>query len=101
MNEQDLISTKTICLHYNIEISFIDALNNMGLIQIEIIEHNQFIHHDQIGDLEKIIRLHNELNVNLEGIDVVFNLLEKERALKKELMGFKNRLRLYENDDSN
>ena len=70
----------------------------MGLIKIEIIEQNQFIHQDQISDLEKIIRLHNELNVNLEGIDVVFNLLEKERELRNELIVLKNRLRLYEND---
>jgi len=98
MIEKPLISTQTICSHYNVEISFVDALNQMGLIQIEIIEQNQFIHQDQIGDLEKIIRLHNELNVNLEGIDVVFNLLEKERELRNELNALKNRLRLYEND---
>ena len=98
MNEIHLISTQTLCSHYNIEISFVDALNKMGLIQIEIIEQDQFIHQDQISDLEKIIRLHNELNVNLEGIDVVFNLLEKERDLRNELNALKNRLKLYEND---
>lgn len=98
MNGKQLISTQTLCSHYNIEISFVDALNNMGLIQIEIIEQSQFIHQDQISDLEKIIRLHNELNVNLEGIDVVLNLLEKERELRNELNALKNRLRLYENE---
>ncbi len=98
MNKKPLIPTQTLCSRYNIEISFVDALNKMGLIQIEIIEHNQFIHQDQISDLEKIIRLHNELNVNLEGIDVVFNLLEKERELRNELNALKNRLKLYEND---
>ncbi len=96
MSEHYLISTKTICLHYNIEFSFIDALGKMGLIHIEIVEENQFIHQDHIGDLEKMIRLHNELNVNLEGIDVVLNLLEKERKLRDELNVLKNRLRLYE-----
>lgn len=98
MKEQYLISTQTLCSHYDIEISFIDALNKMGLIQIKIVEQDQFIHQDQISDIEKIIRLHNELNVNLEGIDVVFNLLEKERELRNELNILKNRLRLYEND---
>ncbi len=98
MNEKNLISLQTLCTHYSIEISFVDALNKMGLIQIEIIEQNQFIHQDQISVLEKIIRLHNELNVNLEGIDVVLNLLEKERALRDELNSLKNKLRLYEND---
>jgi ABC-type Fe3+-citrate transport system substrate-binding protein len=97
MNEKHLIPTATLCLHYNIEISFVDALNELGLIRIEIIEQNQFIHEDQISDLEKIVRLHNELNVNLEGIDVVFNLLEKEKELRNELNTLKNRLRLYEN----
>ena len=98
MNEQHLIQAQTICTLYDIEISFVDALNRMGLIKIVIVEHDQFIHQDQIGDLEKIIRLHKELNVNLEGIDVVFNLLAKERELRNELTVLKNRIRLYETD---
>ena len=98
MNKKPLISTLTLCSQYNIEISFVDTLHKMGLIEIQIVEQQQFIHQDQISDLERIIRLHNELNVNLEGIDVVFNLLEKERDLRNELNTLKNRLRLYEND---
>ena len=97
MNEKQLILATTLCSHYNIEISFVSALNELGLIQIEIIEQTLFIHQDQIGDLEKIVRLHNELNVNIEGIDVVLNLLEKEKELRSELNALKNRLRLYEN----
>ena len=98
MKENHLIPTHTLCSHYDIEISFVDSLNQMGLIHIEIIEESQYIHQDQISNLEKIIRLHNELNVNLEGIDVVFNLLEKERELRGELTALKSRLRLYENE---
>jgi hypothetical protein len=98
MNNQYLIPAQTICSHYDIEISFVDELNRMGLITIEIIEQNHFIHQDQITDLEKIIRLYNELNLNLEGIDVVFNLLKKERELKAEINALRNRLRLYEAD---
>lgn len=98
MKAQQLIPAKTICSHYSIEVSFVDALNKMGLIKIEIIEQDLFIHQNQIRDLEKIIRLHNELNVNLEGIDIVLNLLKKERKLRKELTTLKNRLRLYENE---
>ena len=98
MMEQHLIPTKTLCVHYDIEISFVDTLNKMGLIQIEIIEHTQYIHQDQIGDFEKIIRLHKDLNVNLEGIDVVLNLLDKERELRDELNALKNRLKLYESE---
>jgi len=97
MNKKDLIPTHILCLHYNIEFSFVHELSEMGLIQIESIEQGQYIHQDQINDLEKIIRLHHELNVNLEGIDVVFNLLQKERELRNELNSLRNKLRLYEN----
>jgi hypothetical protein len=96
--EKNLIAITTLCSHYEIEFSFIDALHKTGLIQIEIVKQDQFIHQDQIGDLEKMIRLHHELNVNIEGIDVVFNLLEKEKELREELKALKNRLKLYEND---
>lgn len=96
--EKNLIAITTLCTHYEIEISFIDALHKTGLIQFVIIKQDRFIHQDQISDLEKMIRLHHELNVNIEGIDIVFNLLEKENELRKELNALKNKLRLYEND---
>ncbi|WP_027418222.1 chaperone modulator CbpM [Crocinitomix catalasitica] len=97
MSEQELIPTKTLCLHYNIDISFVDDLNKIGRIQIQLIEEQQYIHQDQVGELEKMIRIHKELNVNIEGIDVIYNLLEKEQALRDEVNSLKNRLRLYEN----
>ncbi|MDF3078771.1 MAG: MerR family transcriptional regulator [Sphingobacteriaceae bacterium] len=96
MNTKQLIPAQILCSHYNIEVSFFDSLYKMGLIQIEVVGQDQFVHQDRINDLEKIIRLHNELHVNLEGIDVIFNLLEKERELREELIALQNRLRLYE-----
>ncbi|WP_111708672.1 chaperone modulator CbpM [Lutibacter citreus] len=94
---QDLILIEKLCIQYKIELSFFDALDKIGLIKIEIYEHNKFIQQDKIRDLEKIIRIHNELNVNIEGIDVVFNLLKNEKALREEIKTLKNRLGLYEN----
>ena len=96
MITEELVQIDKLCLLYKIELSFFDALDNIGLIEIEILEQNRFIHQDRISDLEKMIRLHHELNVNLEGIDVVFNLIEKEVNLRKEINSLKNRLRLYE-----
>ena len=98
MATQDLILIEKLCLHYKVELSFFDAIENIGLIKIETVEQNKFIHQDKMGYLEKIIRLHYELNVNIEGIDIVLNLLKKEIELREELNSLKNRLRLYEND---
>ncbi len=98
MAEQELIRIETLCLHYEIEASFFNALDNIGLIKIETIGQQIFIHQDKISNLEKMIRIHQELNVNIEGIDVVFNLLQKVDKLQSELISVSNRLKLYENE---
>jgi len=98
MATQHLILIEKLCIHYKIEFSFFDALDNIGLIEIETVDQSKFINQDKIGDLEKMIRLHHELNINMEGIDIVFNLLKNEMKLKDEINKLKNKLRVYEDD---
>jgi hypothetical protein len=98
MATQKLILIDTLCTHYQLEVSFFDALDTMGLIEIQTFEQTKYIPQNKISDLEKMIRIHNELNVNIEGIDVVFNLLQKMDTLQNELNTIKNRLNLYESD---
>ncbi|MBT8316554.1 MAG: MerR family transcriptional regulator [Lutibacter sp.] len=92
MSTKKIIHISTLCKHYNIEISFIHSLNDFGLIEIISEEESQYIHEDKITDVEKMIRIHQELNVNIEGIDVVFNLLNKIEELQNELIVIKNKL---------
>lgn len=96
MSTENFIPLETLCSHYNVKLSFFYNLNEIGLIEIQIVEQIQYIHQDSIYEIEKMIRMHQELDVNLEGIDVVFNLLQKIDSLKKELSAVRNRLRLYE-----
>ena len=96
MAVQNLVKIETLCAHYELDISFFDALDNIGLISIETKETIKFIEKDKIGEVEKMIRFHQDLNLNLEGIDVVFNLLQKVDELEQELQSVKNRLRLFE-----
>ncbi|MEB2775597.1 chaperone modulator CbpM [Algoriphagus sp. D3-2-R+10] len=99
MAQQELILIETLCTHYEIEVSFVDSLSNLGLIEIMTVEQTRFIPQDKISDLEKMIRIHQDLEVNPEGIDVIFNLLRKVDDLKSELAATKNRLNRYESDN--
>jgi hypothetical protein len=96
MSLENVIPLQQLCTYYKVEMSFFTKLNEFGLIEIITIEKCLFIEKEKTSDLEKIIRLHNELDINLEGIDTIFNLLEKVRNLQSELLSTKNRLRLYE-----
>ncbi len=97
MNIENLIPIPALCIHYKVELSFFNNLSEMGLLEIKTIEETQYIHPDAIYEIEKMIRMHQELDVNTAGIDVVFNLLQKIEDLQNELISTKNRLRLYEN----
>ena len=96
MNIETLIPLSSLYNHYNVEMSFIFNLNEIGLIEILTIDETKYIKPEAIYEIEKMIRMHQELAVNIEGIDVVFNLLQKIDKLQNELISVKNRLRLYE-----
>ena len=96
MSIENLIPVNQLCSHYKVEMSFFTHLDEFGLIEITTIEHTHYIHEDRAGDIEKIIRMHHELDINLEGIDTILNLLEKVKGLQAQLLAAKNRLRLYE-----
>lgn len=93
---ENLIPIPVLCDYYEVELSFFTNLSDMGLLEIKTIETSQYIDSDAVYEIEKMIRMHQELDVNIEGIDVVFNLLQKIDALQNELTTLKNRLRLYE-----
>ena len=98
MEIKDFIPVIQLCSHYKVEISFLNELHEVGLIEIVTIEQTSYLHQDKINDVEKMIRIHHELKVNTEGIDVVFNLLQKVDDLQSELNTIRDRLRLYENE---
>ena len=99
MSTEELIRLDKLCTHYQVEMSFFGNLNNIGLIEIVTMEQGQFVHDDELTKIEKMVRMHHELELNLEGIDIAFNLLQKIDDLQNELIELKNRLRLYESDD--
>ncbi len=98
METNNLILIEQLCTHHNIEFSFIDTLQEFGLIDIIIIEDNKYLANEKIKDVEKMMRLHFELEINMEGIDAISNLLQQIDNLQLELLNTKNKLRLYEGD---
>ncbi|KIO51481.1 chaperone modulator CbpM [Flavobacterium hibernum] len=96
MNSNDLIQIKQFCLYHEIDNSFITQLHNYGLVKIVILEEDEYFQPEQLPAVEKMIRLHYDLKINFEGIDVIANLLTKIEALQQNLTTTQNKLRLYE-----
>jgi phage terminase small subunit len=96
MATEKFITLQSFCVNYDIEFSFINSLSEFGLVEIITIDKIEYLHQNKINEIETMMRLHHELGVNFEGIDVISNLTEKLRILHKEIDFLKNRIQFYE-----
>jgi hypothetical protein len=92
MEDQKLVLVQTLCTHYELEASFFESLEEIGLIILVRENEEVYVPEAEVTDLEKVLRLQKELDINLEGIDVIFNLLGKVESLQTELTLAKQRL---------
>ncbi|MBK7798545.1 MAG: chaperone modulator CbpM [Saprospiraceae bacterium] len=101
METNQLVLIEEFCVHYNIEYTFIDSLQEFGLVNLIVQDNGKYLSHDDVPEVEKMIRLHYELGINLEGIDVIYNLLKQIDHLQSELEIAKNKLNFYDFDSAN
>ncbi|MBE9462764.1 chaperone modulator CbpM [Dyadobacter subterraneus] len=99
METDQLISIDIFCRHYKVEYSFVQSLREVGLIDTVLVQETQYLQIPQLQNLERMIRLHDDLDVNLEGIEVVQHLLKRVEYMQDEIISLKNRLRLYESNE--
>ncbi|MBS1934444.1 MAG: MerR family transcriptional regulator [Bacteroidetes bacterium] len=98
MEKEHLIALQDFCISHQLDFSFIESLQQYGLIEITTIEQSTFIRDSELSKLEQITRLH-DLDINLEGIEAITNLLEHVEKMQHEITRLKNKLSLHESSD--
>ena len=96
MKNDELIPADEVCIRYKIVRTFVQSLNESGIIEVIMVEETEYIHCDELSNIEKFMRLHRDLDINLEGIEAIHHLLNQIRQLQKDNRRLKNRLGLYE-----
>jgi chaperone modulatory protein CbpM len=96
MTTATLISTHDFCTWHQVEYTFISSLHEAGLVEITIIDQAEYIPETQLQKLEKMVRLHHDLDINIAGIEAITHLLTRLESIQDEMRVLKNKLRLYE-----
>lgn len=96
MENNNLTLISHFCLHNQVELSFIDSLQEYGLIEFIEIDNHKYVANEKLKELEKMIDFHYTLNINLEGIDVISNLLDQIQDLQQKLNSLNSKLAIYE-----
>ncbi|MEO8886720.1 MAG: chaperone modulator CbpM [Mucilaginibacter sp.] len=98
MATKHLITITDFCVYHHVEDTFIHSLHEAGLVTITEVDKQTFIPESELQKLEKMIRLHNELEINVAGIEAITHLLQRVELLNDRLQQMNNRLVFYEHD---
>ena len=98
--EYELLRVEDCCAHYDIDYNFLELLREHDLIDLININEQHYLHVDALRNLETLMRMHYDFDINLEGIEVINNLLSRVNNLHGELLLLKNKLKVYESDEN-
>jgi hypothetical protein len=95
MENEKMITVESLLQNYEVELSFIHSLRDFGLVSIVEVEGKLCFDSECLGDLERMIRLHYDLEINMAGIDAICNMLHKMNEMQSELTRLRNQLNLH------
>ena len=89
------ISIEEIVRIYRIDNHFLNDLIQSELLHPQTENSTQYIVYEELSHLERFTNWHYDLEINLPGIEIIHNLLNKMEALRNE-----NRKLLNKKDES-
>ncbi|RYC50068.1 chaperone modulator CbpM [Flagellimonas olearia] len=92
MKQENYISVKTFCQHHGVKESFVYSMYEFELLQIDDSTEEALLSMDELPILEKMVRLHKELDINPEGVQAVYHLLQQVEGLQEEVAALKRKL---------
>ncbi|MGB3776272.1 MAG: chaperone modulator CbpM [Leeuwenhoekiella sp.] len=92
MKTESMILAESFCKSHAIEVTYIYALRDHGFIELVEEQETVFLKTEELPKLEQIVRFNRELEINLEGIEVIIHLLNRIENLQEETRHLKNTL---------
>jgi len=83
------ISREELVKIYNIEVTFFDELVDSGLLHIQTENEIRYLMYEDLPNFERFTNWHYDLEINLPGLEVIHDMLQKMEDLKqrnRELM---------------
>ncbi|WP_299177343.1 chaperone modulator CbpM [uncultured Chryseobacterium sp.] len=77
------ISREELIKIYDVEITFFDELVDCGLLNVEIENEIRYLSYEELPAFERFANWHYDLEINLPGLEVIHEMLQKLEGLKK------------------
>ncbi|MCW5515781.1 chaperone modulator CbpM [Muriicola sp. Z0-33] len=97
MDTRNYIRVRQFCSSHNIAESFVRILQEYEVIEMVEINRELHLHEYELPKLEKMLRLHKELEIDPQGLQAVHHLLQKVALLQQEVSTLQRKLDRFEN----
>lgn len=96
MKNKTYIHIADVCRGHGLERTFLYRLREYELIEIRETDSGEVIDHGQLPRLERLIRLHRDLEIEPQGLLAVEQLLQRVGELQDEIRMLRSRLGRWE-----
>ena len=96
--QTELIVVSEYCHKCHIAPSFIDLLEEGGLIEVRTEGGEHYLLASQLPDVERYSRMYYDLSINMEGIDAIHHLLERMELMRREISTLRNQLIVFKRE---
>lgn len=90
------IQIEEFCTGHDLEESFIFELEELGVIRLKLEQNRQVIRKKELDKLERLVRLHRDLEINLQGLQAVQHLLDQLEEAHREIQELRQRLNCWQ-----
>lgn len=86
------ISREELVKIYNIEITFFDELVDYGLLRVQTENDIRYLMYEDLPTFERFANWHYDLEINLPGLEVIQEMLQKMNDLNQKNRDLLNKL---------
>ena len=96
MAEEKFIRIRDFCQGHSLEETFLYELQEFDLIRIVKVGRQPAIHRRELHRLERLVRLHHDLEISPQGLQAVQHLLDRLEGMQEELRQLRSKLGRWE-----
>ena len=93
--QTELIIVSEYCQKCHIEPSFIEMLEEGGLINVRTEAGKHYLLVYELPNVERYSRMYYDLSINMEGIDAIHHMLERMDDMRREITSLRKQLLLF------
>ena len=96
METYQLIKFEDVCIHHDLDTGFVETIKTFEIINFIVKDNVHYIAIDDMPVIERVIRLHYDLQINMEGIAVINRMRSKIENLQETIQKLQNKLAVYQ-----